>query len=131
IVRPAFEDEGRAARRGEERGEHRLEDERRASGRTDREGVRARLRLSRPEDELARSDRGAFDLRLPDLGRCFHGGQMLALKPGILASRADRVDPEGRAGQEGEAERGAEDLPSALARRSVDFEHAYPFTQTT
>ena len=75
---------------------------------------------SGPEDDLRRADLRAVGDRVADLHRGLDGGEMLAQQAGLLASGADVHDAKRLPRDERQRERGAQDLPPALARGAVD-----------
>ena len=123
VVGPALDHELRRLPRCEEPREHGLEDQRRAPGAPDREPVLAPPGTTGPEGERARAELVALDPGVPDRGGGADAGQVLAEKAGARAAGPDRLDPERLTGREGQAQRGPEHLPAALALRSVDVDH--------
>src|SRR5262249_11410732 len=105
-----------------ERREHGLEDERRAPGAADLEGVLARPHRAGAERELLRTHVRPGRRRARDLDGGANRREVLAHEARPLAPRADLLDPERRPGDERRRERRAQDLSAALADRAVDRE---------
>ena len=136
VVRAALDRRRATARRGQQRREHRLQDERRAAGGADREPVLARrARAPGAKVERLRAELVAVARAAPHTAaaartavRCWRSS------PGFSRPARMRVDAERRPVTSDEGERGAQDLPAALAhasRRSSSSSLAQPFTQTT
>ena len=97
-----------------QRREYRLQDERRAAGRADAEGVVAGRDLARLERKILGADSRALDPRAADFGGGRHGRQVLTLQAGLLAPRAHALDAEGLARDERERQGRADNLSAAL-----------------
>lgn len=123
VVRAALEHERAGAGAREQGGQHGLQDERGAAGGADGEVVLARLDALRGEGDLGRTERVARDLGAPELRRRAQGRQVLAHQTRALAAGANAAHAQGLAREQREAESGAQDLPPALADRTVDSKH--------
>ncbi len=111
-----------------ERRHERLEHERAAACRADRERV-ARAHAARLEHERGRAELGTDDARIADLRGRFHGGEVLPHEPRPRPRSPDLGDAKPATGRDGKRERAAEQLPAALAARAIDLDQ--PFTHTT
>ena len=116
IVRAAFEPQGRVALRQQERGQNRLQHERRAAGRSDSKRVFAGRDRAGDERQPRRSDRHAFRLGRADPGGRFHRGQVLLHQTGLLSPGPDVVDRDRLSRHQGQRQGRANDLPP-LRRR--------------
>lgn len=125
-----------------------LQHQRAATGGADAELVITRPHLPRHERQRLRVQRRPAHLGAADRGRRLHAGQVLTHQAGLGAAGADRVQREGSARAHRQGQRGAQDLPAALAGGAIDLDHgvllvvllvtfpmvarlAHPFTQTT
>src|SRR5262249_59274506 len=92
IVRPAFKRQSRLLiliAGDQQRGQDRLQDERCAARRSDRELVIAVRDTAGRECELRRADVRAGDFGLTDLRRGLHGGLVLPLESGVAFAGSD------------------------------------------
>jgi len=108
-----------------QRGQHRLQHQRAAAGRANVEGVVARTRFPRLEDQGLRAEFGAFHPRGTDRRGGLHAGEVLAHQPRLRTLRTDALDREGLAGAHRQGQRRPQDLAAAFAGRAIEFNHVH------
>ena len=118
-MRAAGDRHRRRSVRLQENRNHRLRDERDASGRADVEAVVSRPDLPGRELQRERSDFIALHLRPADFCDSPNARQMLALEPRLVASGANLRECQLVPSDRRKRQRGAQHLPAALAHRSV------------
>ena len=76
-----------------------------------------------PEGKGLTAQVGPGDLRLGDPGHGLNCGKVLGPEPRFGAPGPDAFNPDRHPGQSGQGEGGAQNLPAALAVRTVQREH--------
>lgn len=97
-----------------------LEQEHRAAGAGDPEGVMTRHECPRDEGQFLGSKRCAFDGGRSDPGCCLDTGEVLPHEARLGASRPDVMDAEGSAGDDAQRQRRAQDLTAAFALGAIE-----------
>ena len=109
--------------RCQQRRQYRLQHQRAAARRADRETVVASAHLSGREGHSGGTEGGPFDSSAAHFDRGQDRRQMLAQQPRPLAARANVLNAERLPGGQGKAQRITQDLPAAFAERSIDPNH--------
>ncbi|ABV17575.1 hypothetical protein EcE24377A_3897 [Escherichia coli O139:H28 str. E24377A] len=108
-----------------QRGQHRLQHQRTASGTTDSKAVLAAAHGARPEDQTLRPQLRAFHRCPTNFRSRFYRGQMLAQQPRFRSPGTNAGDGKWLAGYHRQAQRRAQDLPATFALCAIQRNHPF------
>lgn len=104
----------------QQRGQQGLQDEGGAAAGADGKGVVSTHDFPRVEHEFHRSEFRAIDARFADFCGGFHAGEMLTHQPGLGPLATDVGHAKWTTGDEGQGERGAQELAAAGFARDLE-----------